>query len=86
MPSFPGRSYLSYPASGHQAYYSDFTISIVLKPRKDTGLILYNGQHIDGSRGDYVSLALRKGFVEFTFDCGSGAAVLRYVQEMVYWL
>lgn len=40
------------------------------------GLILYNGQQSGGS-GDFVSLGLNGGFVEFRFDVGSGPAVIK---------
>lgn len=40
------------------------------------GLILYNGQQSGGS-GDFVSLGLNSGFVEFRFDVGSGPAIIK---------
>jgi len=40
------------------------------------GLILYNGQMTDGS-GDFMSLGMREGRVEFRFDVGSGPAIIR---------
>lgn len=41
-----------------------------------SGLILYNGQQKGGS-GDFVSLGLNQGFVEFKFDVGSGTATIK---------
>lgn len=40
------------------------------------GLILYNGQQKGGS-GDFVSLGLNDGYVEFKFDVGSGTATIK---------
>ncbi|XP_052124491.1 basement membrane-specific heparan sulfate proteoglycan core protein isoform X6 [Frankliniella occidentalis] len=56
--------------------YMTFNISISFKPERSDGLILYNGQQSGGS-GDFVSLGLNGGFVEFRFDVGSGPAVIR---------
>ena len=50
---------------------------MVIKPASDNGLLLYNGDKTDGE-GDFVSIALQNGIVEFRFDCGTGPAVIRY--------
>ena len=39
------------------------------------GLILYNGHMTDGT-GDFISLGMRDGRVEFRLDVGSGPAVI----------
>lgn len=57
-------------------------IIIVIKPNKPDGLFLYNGQKMDRT-GDFISLNLVNGFVEFRFDLGSGAAVIRYVSFII---
>lgn len=49
---------------------------MVFLARGPSGLLLYNGQKTDG-RGDFVSLALRDRHLEFRYDLGKGAAVLR---------
>lgn len=51
-------------------------LEVVFLARGPSGLLLYNGQKTDG-RGDFVSLALRDGHLEFRYDLGKGAAVLR---------
>jgi len=51
-------------------------IMMVIKPSEPDGLFLYNGQKMDRT-GDFVSLNLVDGYVEFRFDLGSGAAVIR---------
>jgi len=40
-------------------------------------LLLYNGQNNHPSRGDYISLAIVNGKVEFQFNLGMGSAVIR---------
>lgn len=47
---------------------------VILKPQQDDGLLLYSGHH---EYGDFISLCLNMGFVEFTYDLGSGPATLR---------
>lgn len=75
IPSFAGSSYLIYTSLGKKLEKS-FSISLVLKPKSTTGLILFSGQH-DTKLGDFVSLALKDGKVEYMFDCGSGPVLLR---------
>ncbi|XP_016158886.1 PREDICTED: agrin [Ficedula albicollis] len=52
------------------------SMELVFLAKSPTGLIFYNGQRSDG-RGDFVSLALREGHLEFRYDLGKGAALLR---------
>jgi hypothetical protein len=75
IPSFNGRYYLSYPSLEDVASKS-FTIRLVLKPKSETGLIMLNADRTNG-KGDFFSLSLREGNVEFMFDCGSGPVVIR---------
>ncbi|KAM5266996.1 agrin isoform 6-T6 [Hipposideros larvatus] len=51
-------------------------LEVVFLARGPSGLLLYNGQKTDG-RGDFVSLALRDHHLEFRYDLGKGAAVIR---------
>lgn len=51
-------------------------IEVVFKPRSPDGIILYNGERMDGS-GDFLSINLIDGFVEFRFDPGNGPAIIR---------
>lgn len=51
-------------------------LEVVFLARGPSGLLLYNGQKTDG-RGDFVSLALRDGHLEFRYDLGKGAAAIR---------
>lgn len=75
IPSFNGSSHLQFIGFGDRS--TMFTeIILVIKPNKPDGLFLYNGQKMDRT-GDFISLNLVNGFVEFRFDLGSGAAVIR---------
>lgn len=47
---------------------------MVFKANGNNGILLYSG-HDD--HGDYISLSLNMGYVEFMFDLGSGTAILR---------
>jgi len=42
----------------------DVSISMTFKPLRPNGLLLYTSQYDDG-RGDFLSLTLRHGYVEF---------------------
>uniref|UniRef100_A0A2K6T9V0 Agrin n=1 Tax=Saimiri boliviensis boliviensis TaxID=39432 RepID=A0A2K6T9V0_SAIBB len=51
-------------------------LEVVFLARGPSGLLLYNGQKTDG-KGDFVSLALQDRHLEFRYDLGKGAAVIR---------
>ncbi|XP_011886523.1 PREDICTED: agrin isoform X3 [Cercocebus atys] len=51
-------------------------LEVVFLARGPSGLLLYNGQKTDG-KGDFVSLALQDRRLEFRYDLGKGAAVIR---------
>lgn len=75
MPSFNGSSHLRYRGLGDSALtWLDFDITF--KPTNPDGLILYDGHRIDGT-SDFMSLYLNDGFVEFAYDLGTGAAVVK---------
>lgn len=46
----------------------------MLKAQHMDGVILFSGHH---EFGDYIALCLNMGFLEFTFDLGSGVATVR---------
>ncbi|CAD5125298.1 DgyrCDS13543 [Dimorphilus gyrociliatus] len=74
VPEFTGYSYLQFFGLGKDIY-RETDIEVVFKPSKRNGLILYNGYSSSG--GDFISLALLKGYLEFRFDLGTGPAVIR---------
>lgn len=56
--------------------YKEFEISVKFKPSSDSGLLLFTSEHPTG-KGDFFSLALVNGHVEFRFDCGTGPAIIQ---------
>jgi len=51
-------------------------MTVVLKANDSNGLIFYNGQKTDG-KGDFISLSLNDGVLEFRYDLGKGPATIR---------
>ncbi|XP_008935890.1 PREDICTED: agrin-like, partial [Merops nubicus] len=77
LPEFNGFSYLE--LSGLQTFVPDLdkmSMEVVFLAKNPSGMIFYNGQKTDG-KGDFVSLALHDGYLEYRYDLGKGAAVLR---------
>uniref|UniRef100_A0A7M4E379 Agrin n=1 Tax=Crocodylus porosus TaxID=8502 RepID=A0A7M4E379_CROPO len=78
LPEFNGFSYLE--LSGLQTFVPDIqeklSMEVVFLAKNPSGMIFYNGQKTDG-KGDFVSLALHDGYLEYRYDLGKGAAVLR---------
>ena len=76
VPLFGGLSFLQFV--GLQRTVLSFTdVELVIKPTARDGLVFYNG-YVRRPTGDFISLALRDGFVEFRFDLGTGPAYIRY--------
>ncbi|CAD7077010.1 unnamed protein product [Hermetia illucens] len=73
VPSFNGSSYLRYAPLGDSALIW-LEIEMIIKAHRGDGLLLYSG-HEDS--GDFIALSLKDGFVEFSFDLGSGLAFVR---------
>ena len=57
-------------------------MSLVLMANASEGLIFYNGQKSDG-KGDFISLSLSDGYLEFRYDLGKGPAVIRSVAAAI---
>ncbi|KAJ7306392.1 hypothetical protein JRQ81_009738 [Phrynocephalus forsythii] len=78
LPEFNGFSYLA--LNGLQTFVPDLqnkmNMEVVFLAKNPSGMIFYNGQKTDG-KGDFVSLALHDGHLEYRYDLGKGAAVIR---------
>uniref|UniRef100_A0A8C6A4R1 Agrin n=1 Tax=Marmota marmota marmota TaxID=9994 RepID=A0A8C6A4R1_MARMA len=78
LADFHGFSYLE--LRGLHTFERDLgekmALEVVFLARGPSGLLLYNGQKTDG-KGDFVSLALHDQHLEFRYDLGKGAAVIR---------
>lgn len=55
--------------------FTKFNFEITLKPERENGIILYNGER-RGS-GDYIALSLNNGYPEFRFDFGNDPTIIR---------
>lgn len=53
--------------------YSTFTVHLQVKTTQPDGLILYSG---GGSGKDFISLELVNGYMQYSFDVGSGPRVI----------
>ncbi|XP_022090462.1 basement membrane-specific heparan sulfate proteoglycan core protein-like isoform X3 [Acanthaster planci] len=73
-------SYISFPPL--QRSYMEFDLTISFKPESSQGLILYNGQTMEGDGGDYIAFGMRDNLAEFQFELGSGPAILTSVQPL----
>ncbi|XP_064625648.1 pikachurin-like [Lineus longissimus] len=78
-PQFRGTGYLAFPRLHHAG--GRFTINIVFRPDKPTGVLLYSGDLTLG-RQDFFSLAIVNGYPIFRFDCGSGQAHINSTQKV----
>lgn len=66
-----GQSYIIYGKILGALYRTKIEISF--RPEIQDGLLLYNGRY----NGDFISLSLRKGFVVFQYNLGSGPALIQ---------
>ncbi|XP_078464054.1 agrin-like isoform X1 [Lampetra planeri] len=78
LTSYIERESLESVSSTHQ---SKLTLEVSFLSQEKDGMILYNGHQTDG-RGDFVSLNLVNGFLEFKFDLGKGPAVIRSAERL----
>ncbi|XP_053280013.1 agrin isoform X2 [Pleuronectes platessa] len=78
LPQFNGDSYLE--LKGLHLYGHDLrqkvSMTVVLMANDSNGVIFYNGQKTDG-KGDFISLSLNNGILEFRYDLGKGPATIR---------
>jgi len=75
MPAVNGTGYLRFAGLRNYVPYPT-SIEILFKASYSSGLILYSGAAGD-RLGDFVSIALVDGYVDYRFDLGSGPAMLR---------
>lgn len=75
VPAFNGSSHLRYRGLGEDAL-TWLDVEVILKPTAADGLLLYNGHRTDGI-GDFMALYLSEGFVEFSFDLGTGSTTVK---------
>ncbi|XP_074625452.1 basement membrane-specific heparan sulfate proteoglycan core protein-like isoform X6 [Acropora palmata] len=76
-PMFEGNSFMSFPGIEGAARQLKFSMKFMVLKWRQNMLLLYNGQKTYPYRGDFISLAINDGHVEFRFDMGSGPGLLR---------
>jgi coxsackievirus/adenovirus receptor len=76
IPEFSGNSYLELPRL--EGVGRAFSLEMWFLSREPDGVLLYNGQLTNG-KGDFISIHLINGHVQFRFDLGSGAANITWV-------
>ncbi|XP_044524562.1 agrin [Gracilinanus agilis] len=78
LPNFNGFSYLELKGlhTFGDVRGEKMAMEVVFLARSPSGVLFYNGQKTDG-KGDFVSLALHGGHLEYRYDLGKGAAVIR---------
>ncbi|CAL7951552.1 unnamed protein product [Xylocopa violacea] len=72
VPSFDGKSYVR---MNRLKAYHKFSVEVEFKTYADNGIILYNQQKSDGT-GDFVSLAIVDGHIQFRYNLGNGPVIL----------
>ncbi|KAH1022933.1 hypothetical protein HUJ04_012244 [Dendroctonus ponderosae] len=77
-PSFSGRSYAILKTI---EAYNKLIIEMELKSYAYDGILLYNAENEDGT-GDFVSLSLVNGFVEFKYNLGHGPVIMRSLDKI----
>ncbi len=85
LPQFSGNSHL-FLSAPHESALTSFIITVSVKPQQPNGLIFL--RCLDGNKdGDFISIGLKEGIVEFRFDPRTGPAVIRShrVLEMNQW-
>lgn len=81
-------SFITLPTISNANHQLDIELKFLIE--RDTGLILFNGQQITTSAnmtnrptpGDYISLGLKRGYLEFRFELGDGTTLLRSAQTL----
>lgn len=61
--------------------YHKLSIEIEFKTYSNNGILLYDQQKVNGL-GDFVSLAIVDGFVEFRYNLGSGPVVITSLDKV----
>ncbi|XP_071945465.1 agrin-like isoform X3 [Antedon mediterranea] len=75
IPAFSGISYIERPGLKNLADQTSMNISFLTKAKD--GMILYNGQKGSNRNGDFISLNMVNGFLEFRYDLGGGEANIK---------
>ncbi|XP_049855372.1 agrin-like [Schistocerca gregaria] len=78
VPAFDGHSYVQIRRL--KAYHR-LSVDVEFSTYNNNGIILYNQQMADGT-GDFVSLAVVNGYVEFRYNLGNGPVVIKSTERV----
>ncbi|XP_049859023.1 agrin-like [Schistocerca gregaria] len=78
IPSFDGKSYIQLK---RLKAYNKLSVELEFSTYTNNGIILYNQQKSDGT-GDFVSLAVINGHVEFRYNLGSGPVSITSLERV----
>lgn len=81
-PMFEGDSFMSFPGIEGAVQQLKFSMTFMVLKSGQSMLLLYNGQQPYPRRGDFISLAVNGGRVEFRFNMGSGAGIVRSARNI----
>ncbi|CAB0041271.1 unnamed protein product, partial [Trichogramma brassicae] len=76
--SFDGKSYVR---MNKLKGYFKISIDVEFKTYAENGILMYNQQKVDGT-GDFVSLAIVDGFVQFRYNLGNGPVILTSAERV----
>lgn len=71
IPAFNGKSFLELPRL--EGVGQAFALEMWFLSNSLEGILLYNTQ-LESGKGDFISLRLVSGHIQFQFDLGSGPA------------
>lgn len=76
MPSFmkTDYSYISFPTPVGVSFTITITFSFL--PYSSKGLLLYSAYFPSATPGDFISLAVKDGFLQFRYNLGSGFIII----------
>ncbi|XP_015786514.1 agrin-like [Tetranychus urticae] len=78
IPSFFGQSSIEMPRLNA---YTRLSIEMEFLTFSENGLLIYNGQTANGE-GDFVSISIKGGYIEFRYNLGSGMVILRSLEKI----
>ncbi|XP_044266425.1 basement membrane-specific heparan sulfate proteoglycan core protein isoform X19 [Tribolium madens] len=85
--NFNGKGYLEFDREllDHIRENEDELIAVELSTNSSDGLVFWHGQtpNEDGQGKNYISLGVVNGYLEFSYDLGSGPAIIRNTQKRV---
>ena len=77
VPSFRKTDYSHISFSTPIGLLVTSTITFSFLPYDSEGLLLYSSYRISATTADFISLAMKDGFLEFRYNLGSGISIIK---------